>query len=57
MSSVLDSPLVADKRAFPDCYQDIRYGGTVCPPETSLGTPLKFVQVGTTYNAPLAIRK
>ena len=55
MSSVLDSPLVADTRAFPDCYQDSRYGGTVCPPATSGGTPLKFVQVGFLPPDPLLI--
>jgi hypothetical protein len=38
--SVLHDPLIADQRAFPECYQDERYGGTVCRPS------LRFVQVG-----------
>ena len=45
-SSVLDSPLVADRAAFPDCYHDSRYGGTVCPPHTATGREIRFVQVG-----------
>ena len=38
--SVLHDSLVADRRAFPECYQDARYGGTVCRPS------VRFVQAG-----------
>ena len=29
---VLNNNLVSNQQAFPDCYQDWRYGGTVCKP-------------------------
>ena len=37
--AVLHNNLVSDPRAFPECYQDERYGGTVC-------CGLRFVTVG-----------
>ena len=46
---VLQNTLVNNKHAFPDCYQDWRYGGTVCKP------PYKFVQIGFTVPNPLMI--
>ena len=39
-SAVLENPMVSNANAFPECYQDVRYGGTVCGPE------LQFVQMG-----------
>ena len=38
--NVLNDGLVANPQAFPECWQDVRYGGTVCPPQ------LHFVQAG-----------
>ena len=35
-ASVLDDTLTADPRAYPECWQDPRYGGTVCPPGCTL---------------------
>ena len=40
-STILNNGLVADARAFPDCFPDKRYGGMVCGPE------LTVVQAGT----------
>ena len=40
-STVLNNGLVADSRAFPECFYDERYDGMVCGPE------LTFVQAGS----------
>ena len=50
-SMVLQNDLISDKRAFPDCYQDSRYGGTVCKP------PMRFIQVGFLPPDPMLIIK
>ena len=41
--TVVHNNLLSDPRAFPECYQDPRYSGTVC-------CGLKFVTVGMTPN-------
>ena len=43
---VLYDDVIADQRAFPECWHDARYGGTVCP------ASLRFVTVGMTPPDP-----
>ena len=43
---VLYDDVIADPRAFPECWQDARYGGTVC------NSSLRFVTVGMTPPDP-----
>jgi hypothetical protein len=47
--SVLKNNLVSDPDAFPDCYQDARYDGTVCKPT------YKIVQAGFLPEDPLML--
>jgi len=47
--SVLKNDLVSNSDAFPDCYQDARYDGTVCKPT------YKIVQAGFLPQDPLMI--
>ena len=39
---MLYDDVIADSRAFPECWQDARYGGSVC------NSSLRFVTVGMT---------
>ena len=48
---VLQNPLVANPTAFPDCYQDARYGGTICKPNYHI------VEAGFIPEDPLMIIK
>eukprot|EP00964_Phaeocystis_antarctica_P126639 scaffold90300_cov63-Phaeocystis_antarctica.AAC.1 len=43
---VLYDDVISDQRAFPECWHDARYGGTVCP------ASLRFVTVGMTPPDP-----
>ena len=43
---MLHDDVIADPRAFPECWQDDRYGGTVC------NSSLRFVTVGMTPPDP-----
>ena len=47
--TVLRNNLIRDKRAFPDCYLDSRYGGSVCKPT------YKFVEIGILPSDPLML--
>ena len=46
---VLHDSLIADTRAYPECWQDARYGGTVCGPS------LRFVTVAFTPPDPMLV--
>lgn len=46
---VLQNNLISNSKSFPDCYQDVRYGGTVCKPN------YHFVEAGFIPPDPLMI--